>query len=136
PEHWALSQDPLGCRSCDCDVGGAHDNQCAVETGQCRCRSHMVGRTCSQVEPGFFLSRLDQHTYEAEEARLRQGEVVERAQSPGRPATWTGAGFAHVPEGGTVEFLVSDVPASMEYDVVIRYEPQVSRGPATPRSRL
>ncbi|XP_053890049.1 laminin subunit beta-2 [Malaclemys terrapin pileata] len=125
PEHWALSHDLLGCRSCDCDVGGAHNNQCAAETGQCHCRSHMVGRTCSQVEPGFYLSRLDHCTYEAEEARLRQGVVVERAQPTDRPATWTGAGFAHVPEGGAVEFLISDVPASMEYDVVIRYEPQL-----------
>lgn len=29
-------------------------------------------------------------------------------------------------EGGWVEFHVSDVPFSMEYDVIIRYEPQVS----------
>nr|XP_032628515.1 laminin subunit beta-2-like [Chelonoidis abingdonii] len=125
PEHWALSHDLLGCRSCDCDVGGAHHNQCAAETGQCHCRSHMVGRTCSQVEAGFYLARLDRYTYEAEEAGLRQGTVVERAQPTGQPATWTGAGFAHVPEGGATEFLVSDVPASMEYDVVIRYQPQL-----------
>lgn len=29
-------------------------------------------------------------------------------------------------EGGWVEFHVGDVPFSTEYDVVIRYEPQVS----------
>lgn len=29
-------------------------------------------------------------------------------------------------EGGWMEFHVSDVPFSTEYDVIIRYEPQVS----------
>ncbi|NWI18533.1 LAMB1 protein, partial [Crypturellus soui] len=44
----------------------------------------------------------------------------------GRPASWTGTGFARVVEGSSVEFHVANVPFSMEYDVVIRYEPQVS----------
>ncbi|XP_067396984.1 laminin subunit beta-2 isoform X2 [Emydura macquarii macquarii] len=125
PQHWALSQDLQGCRACDCDVGGARDNQCAVETGQCRCRGHMVGRTCGQVEAGFYRVRLDHYTYEAEEGRLHQGVVVERAQPVGRPATWTGLGFARLLEGGSVELQVADVPASMEYDVLLRYELQL-----------
>ncbi|XP_064375119.1 laminin subunit beta-2 [Dromaius novaehollandiae] len=124
PEHWALSHDLPGCRPCNCDVGGARDNLCAMETGQCRCRSHMVGRQCGQVEPGFYRINLDHYTYEAEDARLQQGSVVEREPPAGRPASWTGTGFARVLEGSSVEFHVSNVPFSMEYDVVIRYEPQ------------
>lgn len=27
PEHWALSHDANGCRGCECDIGGALDNQ-------------------------------------------------------------------------------------------------------------
>lgn len=57
---------------------------------------------------------------------LHQGSVVEREPPPDRPASWTGTGFAHMLEGGWVEFHVNDVPFSTEYDVVIRYEPQVS----------
>ncbi|XP_040424475.1 laminin subunit beta-2-like [Cygnus olor] len=124
PEHWALSHDLQGCRPCDCDVGGARDNLCAMETGQCRCRSHVVGRQCGQVEPGFYHINLDHYTYEAEDARLHQGSVVEREPPAGRPASWTGTGFARVQEGSWLEFHVSDVPFSMEYDVVVRYEPQ------------
>ncbi|OPJ71969.1 laminin subunit beta-2 [Patagioenas fasciata monilis] len=124
PEHWGLSHDLLGCRPCDCDVGGARDNLCAVETGQCRCRSHVVGRQCGQVEPGFYHINLDHYTYEAENARLHKGSVVEREPPTDHPASWTGTGFARMLEGGYVEFHVSDVPFSTEYNVIIRYEPQ------------
>ncbi|NXU97865.1 LAMB2 protein, partial [Cettia cetti] len=124
PEHWGLSHDLPGCRPCDCDVGGARDNLCAMGSGQCQCRSHVVGRQCEQVETGFYRINLDHYTYEAEDARLHQGSVVEREPPPDRPASWTGTGFARMLEGGWLEFHVSDVPFSTEYDVVIRYEPQ------------
>ncbi|NXO34725.1 LAMB2 protein, partial [Locustella ochotensis] len=124
PEHWGLSHDLPGCRPCDCDVGGARNNMCAMGTGQCQCRSHVVGRQCEQVETGFYRINLDHYTYEAEDAWLHQGSVVEREPPPDRSASWTGTGFARMLEGGWVEFHVSDVPFSTEYDVVIRYEPQ------------
>ncbi|NXB74036.1 LAMB1 protein, partial [Donacobius atricapilla] len=124
PEHWGLSHDLPGCRPCDCDVGGARNNLCAMGTGQCQCRSHVAGRQCEQVETGFYRINLDHYTYEAEDARLHQGSVVEREPPPDGSASWTGTGFARMLEGGWVEFHVSDVPFSTEYDVVIRYEPQ------------
>ncbi|XP_036388828.1 laminin subunit beta-2 isoform X2 [Megalops cyprinoides] len=128
PEHWALSHDANGCRDCDCDVGGATDNHCSMETGQCRCRSHMVGRQCDQVESGYYFMALDHYTYEAELAKLGQGcTVEEREHQPGRAATWTGTGFARVPEGSTLEFSINNIPYSMEYDVLIRYEPLMPR---------
>lgn len=51
--------------------------------------------------------------------------VEEKELQLGRPASWTGTGFARVPEGGSLEFIISNIPYSMEYDVLIRYEPQV-----------
>uniref|UniRef100_A0A8C2XM76 Laminin, beta 2 (laminin S) n=1 Tax=Cyclopterus lumpus TaxID=8103 RepID=A0A8C2XM76_CYCLU len=128
PEHWALSHDLNGCRGCACDIGGALDNHCAMESGQCRCRSHMTGRQCTQVESRYFFMALDHFLYEAELAKMGQGCTLEtREHQPGRPATWTGIGFARAPEGGTLEFLISNVPYSMEYDLLIRYESQMPR---------
>ncbi|XP_051947740.1 laminin subunit beta-2-like [Xyrauchen texanus] len=128
PEHWALSHDASGCRGCDCDVGGATDNQCSMETGQCRCRSHIIGRQCNQVESGYFFMALDHYLYEAENAKLGQGSTFEeREYQPSRPTSWTGTGFARVPERGTVEFAINNIPYSMEYDVLIRYELQMPR---------
>lgn len=52
----------LCCRSCSC----------LAESGQCRCRSHMTGRQCSQVESGYFFMALDFLLYEAELAKMGQ----------------------------------------------------------------
>uniref|UniRef100_A0AAR2J1Y6 Laminin, beta 2 (laminin S) n=1 Tax=Pygocentrus nattereri TaxID=42514 RepID=A0AAR2J1Y6_PYGNA len=129
PEHWALSHDASGCRGCDCDIGGAVDNQCSMESGQCRCRSHMVGRQCNQVESGHFFMALDHYLYEAELAKLSQVKIIVCVPilKSGRLASWTGTGFARVPEGGILEFFITNIPYSMEYDVLIRYEPQMPR---------
>uniref|UniRef100_A0A665X2E4 Laminin subunit beta-2-like n=1 Tax=Echeneis naucrates TaxID=173247 RepID=A0A665X2E4_ECHNA len=121
PEHWALSHDLNGCRGCECDIGGSLDNHCSMESGQCHCRSHMTGRQCTQVESGYFFMALDHLLYEAEWAKM--GQV--REHQLGRPASWTGIGFARVPEGGSLDFFISDIPYSMEYDLLIRYEAQV-----------
>lgn len=51
---------------------------------------------------------------------------MERMRITGQPATWTGLGFARVLEGSVVEFQISDVPFTMEYDILLRYEPQVT----------
>uniref|UniRef100_A0A8D0HW36 Laminin subunit beta 1 n=1 Tax=Sphenodon punctatus TaxID=8508 RepID=A0A8D0HW36_SPHPU len=104
PEHWGLSNDMDGCRPCDCDQGGALNNNCSSESGQCPCRPHMIGRQCNEVEPV---------------------NVVERQYSQDRVPSWTGIGFVRVPEGSYLEFYIDNIPYSMEYDILIRYEPQL-----------
>uniref|UniRef100_A0A8C3J8S1 Laminin subunit beta-1 n=1 Tax=Calidris pygmaea TaxID=425635 RepID=A0A8C3J8S1_9CHAR len=124
PEHWGLSNDMDGCRPCDCDQGGALNNNCSSESGQCECRPHMFGRQCNQVEPGYYFISLDHYIYEAEEANL--GPVSSSVSGlVYRTPSWTGIGFVRVPEGAYLEFYIDNIPYSMEYDILIRYEPQL-----------
>lgn len=39
-----------------------------MENGQCDCRRNLIGRKCSEVQPGFFCAPLDYYKYEAEDA--------------------------------------------------------------------
>ena len=57
--------------------------------------------------------------------RSQNTRVVIREAQPGRPVTWTGPGFMRVSEGDSLIFEIPDIPMSMEYEIVIRYEAQV-----------
>ncbi|XP_060698913.1 laminin subunit beta-1a [Hemiscyllium ocellatum] len=128
PQHWGLSSDLDGCRPCDCDLGGSYSNDCSAETGQCPCKNHMVGRRCNEVESGFYFIALDHYTYEAEEAALGPEATIVQRQSPQTHSpTWTGIGLVRAPEGAYLEFHVHNIPYSMEYDLLIRYEPQLPK---------
>ncbi len=43
-------------------------SRCMMENGQCDCRRHLIGRQCSEVQPGYFCAPLDYYKYEAEDA--------------------------------------------------------------------
>ncbi len=57
---------------------------------------------------------------------LQNYKVIIREPSPGREVTWTGPGFMRMSEGDSLTFTVDDIPMGMDYDIIVRYEPQVS----------
>lgn len=130
PEHWGLSEsEEYGCKPCDCDLGGSYDNSCDVISGQCKCKPHTSGRTCSVPEQSFFSSSLDHLVYEAENANCNTEDCVVEIRQPfgdGRENTWTGTGFMKCYENTALEFEIDNIKTPMDYDLVIRYEPQTN----------
>ena len=132
PEHYGLSESPEGCSPCDCDAGGAMDNNCDVMTGQCKCRDHMTGRTCSEPRQNYFIPQLHK-IYEAEipftlcddQYSVGNCSIVIRDRPRDRQPTWTGPGFIRAHEGTELKFTIDDIPKTMNYDVQIRYSPQI-----------
>ncbi|KFD63486.1 hypothetical protein M514_06434 [Trichuris suis] len=122
-EHYGLSDEPDGCKPCDCDVGGAYDNMCDSRNGQCRCRSHFTGRRCDNPDSGYFCANLDFFTYEAEEANLQGPSEIElREPYDGDTKRWTGPGFVRVREDSVLNFVVRNIFVAMDFHVVLRYE--------------
>lgn len=51
--------------------------------------------------------------------------MVERLVTNRETPSWTGPGFVRLREGQEVEFLVTSLPRAMDYDLLLRWEPQV-----------
>ncbi|OAD54662.1 Laminin subunit beta-1 [Eufriesea mexicana] len=125
PEYWGLSEEPDGCKPCDCDPGGSYENTCDVITGQCRCRPHVSGRTCNQPEQSYYTGSLDFLIYEGELSRASDNcqVVIREPYRDGRNSTWSGTGFMKALEGSVLNFTIDDIRKSLWYDIIIRYEP-------------
>ncbi|XP_071590013.1 laminin subunit beta-4 [Heliangelus exortis] len=50
--------------------------------------------------------------------------VIFRQPRIGHPVTWTGPGFARVPSGAGLRFVINNIPFAMDFDITIRYEPE------------
>eukprot|EP00111_Clytia_hemisphaerica_P003965 TCONS_00011362-protein len=55
--YFGLRLSPDGnCEACNCSINGTiqGETNCDQQTGKCRCKPTIGGRTCSQCQPGYF----------------------------------------------------------------------------------
>lgn len=131
PGFWGLGNNAQGgCKPCSCDVGGAYERNCEQVKGQCRCRKGITGRKCDKVQTGNFFPLPDHLKYESEEAKIiggqNNGKVVPREPQTGEDVSWTGDGFVEIKDKATLEYAVTNVPYTGEYNILVRYEPKDS----------
>ncbi|XP_061496332.1 laminin subunit beta-4 isoform X2 [Rhineura floridana] len=51
-------------------------------------------------------------------------DIVIRESVPGKPVTWSGPGFGRVQNGAGLRFTVNNIPFLMDFNIIIRYEPE------------
>lgn len=128
PGYYGLSDDPDGCKPCNCALGGSHDMYCDVNTGQCNCKNDMTGRTCEKPKDGFFCPLLDHFVYEAEDAEKLDQRSIDLKRPIYGQKTWSGTGFVRVFESSLLEFNINQKRIqpfkSGHYEIVLRYELQ------------
>ena len=62
------------------------------------------------------------HTYNLSNVLQNTYPII---REPTGVITWTGPGFVKVTEGDILEFYINNIPYSMSYDILIRFEPQM-----------
>jgi laminin, beta 1 len=92
----------------------------------------MQGRACSEPKQNYFIPNLH-NVYEAEhhfticDSHSSYGNCTIVLKEPyhDRVQTWTGPGYQRVYEGTDLEFNIDNIPKTMNYDVIIRYQTQM-----------
>ncbi|XP_019113332.2 laminin subunit beta-4 [Larimichthys crocea] len=51
-------------------------------------------------------------------------QIIPRQRTADQPITWTGLGLVRVMDGAGLRFTVDNLPSSIDYQLVIRYEPE------------
>ncbi|KAL7875637.1 hypothetical protein AOLI_G00106000 [Acnodon oligacanthus] len=111
----------FGCQGCQCDVGGAVASSCEESTGQCRCRKHMHGRTCSEPEPNFYVPTLHHLKFEVENGITPNARQVRFGYDPREfpQFSWRGYAVLTPAQPEVVLYLVVGSPGP--FNIVVRY---------------
>ncbi|XP_071948020.1 laminin subunit alpha-2-like isoform X2 [Antedon mediterranea] len=122
-----------GCLLCDCDVGGSTTYDCPDPLGQCVCRPRLVGRTCNEAQTGYYVPKLDSIMVEGElPTSISTGEIVlEERAGHGVGGSVTGQGFLVVGENTVITYMGLEIPKTMNYVIVVRYESNSDWGSVT-----
>ncbi|MBZ3880868.1 Laminin subunit alpha-5, partial [Sciurus carolinensis] len=125
--------DYFGCRSCQCDVGGALGQGCELRTGACRCRPNTQGRACSEPAKDHYLPDLLHLRQELEDAATPEGHAVRFGFNPLEFEGFSWRGYAHMTPIQPRIVARLNVTSPDLFRLVFRY---VNRGPASVNGRV
>ncbi|KAB5579061.1 hypothetical protein PHYPO_G00190390 [Pangasianodon hypophthalmus] len=111
----------FGCQGCQCDVGGAIGRGCDELTGQCQCRKHMRGRTCSEPEPNFYIPDLHHLKFEAENGITPNARPVRFSYDPNEFPQFSWRGYATLSRAQPEVMVYVVVTSPGPFTVVMRY---------------
>ncbi|KAM6948734.1 laminin subunit alpha-3-like [Aplochiton taeniatus] len=121
----------LGCQGCQCDVGGAMGGTCDEASGQCRCRKHVAGRTCTEPAANFYFPSLHQMKFEVEDGISPNGRRVRFGYDPREFPDFSWSGYAVMSPAQPEVILSLAVGFPGPFHIAVRYA--TSRHQAAPR---
>ncbi|XP_077376606.1 laminin subunit alpha-3-like isoform X1 [Festucalex cinctus] len=86
----------FGCQVCECDIGGAISTTCDSTSGQCRCRSNVVGLKCTQPAPSYYFPTLHQFKFEVEDGTTPNSRPVRFGYDPQEFPEFSWRGYAEL----------------------------------------
>ncbi|XP_046707006.1 laminin subunit alpha-3-like [Silurus meridionalis] len=111
----------FGCQGCQCDVGGATGRGCDQLSGQCQCRKHMRGRTCSEPEPNFYIPDLHHLKFEAENGITPNARPVRFGYDPNEFPQFSWRGYATLSRAQPEVMVYVIVTSPGPFTVIMRY---------------
>uniref|UniRef100_A0A8C9UHG8 Laminin subunit alpha-5 n=1 Tax=Serinus canaria TaxID=9135 RepID=A0A8C9UHG8_SERCA len=134
PGYWNLTpENPYGCLSCRCDVGGALGPSCEARSGACRCRQSTRGPTCTQPARDHYFPDLHHLKFELEEGTTPSGRAVRFGYNPLEFEGFSWRGYAQMSSIQPKVVVTVNVTSPDLFRLVFRY---VSRGPASVEGRV
>lgn len=123
PGFYALNDKSyFGCDGCQCDVGGAFEQNCEQFNGQCSCRANTVGRRCDDVEYGYCYPTLYQYIAEFENGITPSGlESIRYGFNETRFPGFSFRGYAEMSAVQSVLIVPIEIPKSRLFRALINY---------------
>ncbi|XP_067908301.1 laminin subunit beta-1 [Heterodontus francisci] len=98
--------------------------------GDCVAFANWHGLDLQQIVRRRRQHRQSAHTravrHRLRKTRQRKSfvQIISRERPPHKMLTWSGPGFARVQDGAGLMFNVNNIPYAMDYNIMVRYEPE------------